>query len=81
MLSIRGVYDGKKIKPLEKFNVPPNIDVIITFIDKGQVDHSIDDKTQGLLELSGSWEDDRSAEEIIKDIYDSRTSSNKDIEL
>ncbi|MCK4765956.1 MAG: hypothetical protein KAW12_27400 [Candidatus Aminicenantes bacterium] len=70
MLSIRGVYDGKKIKPLEKFNVPPNVEVIITFVDKTPADHPIDDKTKGLLELSGTWEDDRSAEEIIRTIRD-----------
>jgi predicted transcriptional regulator len=26
-----------------------------------------------ITDLAGKWEDDRSAEEIIKDIYDSRT--------
>lgn len=39
------------------------------------------DRTKGLLELSGTWEDNRSAEEIIKEIYDSRTASQKDITL
>ena len=33
MLSIRGIYDGKKIKPLEKFDVPPDVEVIITFME------------------------------------------------
>lgn len=42
-------------------------------MDKSTTDQSIDDKTRDLLELSGTWEDDRSVEEIIKEIYDSRT--------
>lgn len=81
MLSIRGVYDGKKIKPLEKFDVPPNVEVIITFMENKSEYQSIDDKTKDLLELSGTWEDDRSADEIIKEIYESRTISKKDINL
>ncbi len=83
MISVRGVYDGKKIKALETFNVPPNVEVIITFLDKeiGTGSHGTDNKTKEFLELAGSWEDERSAEEIIKEIYDSRTSSRKDISL
>lgn len=81
MISIRGVYDGKKIKPLEKFDVPPNVEVIITFIENKPGDRSVDDQTNDLLELSGTWEDDRSPDEIIKDIYESRTASKKDIHL
>ena len=81
MISVRGIYDGKTIRPLEHFNVPPNVEVIITFMDRKISSQSIDNKTKELLELSGTWEDDRTAEEIIKEIYDSRTSSQKDINL
>jgi hypothetical protein len=81
MLSVRGIYDGKQIKPLEEFDAPPNVEVIITFMDKSITDQSIDDKTKELLELSGTWEDDRSVEEIIKEIYDSRTASQKGADL
>ena len=77
MLSVRGIYDGKQIKPLEEFDAPPNVEVIITFMDKRTTDQSIDDKTKELLELSGTWEDDRSVEEFINEIYDSRTASQK----
>lgn len=31
-----------------------------------------------LIETFGAWEDDRTTEDIIKDIYDSRTISNSD---
>jgi hypothetical protein len=81
MLSVRGIYDGKKIKPLEKFDVPPNIEVIITFMDQKTTAQSKIDKKNGLLELSGTWEDDRCVEEIIKEIYDCRTSKQEDIVL
>ncbi|MBN4005329.1 CopG family transcriptional regulator [Nostoc sp. LPT] len=33
------------------------------------------------MERLGPWEDERTAEEIVKDIYDSRTISNNDISL
>jgi hypothetical protein len=81
MLSVRGIYDGKQIKPLEKFDVPPNVEVIITFMDTKTIEQPIDNKTRDLLELSGTWEDDRPVEDIIKEIYDSRTSSERDIKL
>lgn len=81
MISVRGVYDGRSIKPLEHFEVPPNVEVIITFMDRKISDQPIDNKTKELLELSGTWEDNRTAEEIIKEIYDSRTSSQKEIDL
>jgi hypothetical protein len=80
MLSVRGIYDGKRIKPLEKFHMPPNVGVIITFMDTKAGDH-LDQKTQELLELCGTWEDDRPVEEIIKGIYDSRTSNQKEVNL
>ena len=81
MVSIRGIYDGQAIRPLEHFNVPSNVEVIITFMDTQIPGKSIDNKTKELLELSGTWEDDRTPEEIIKEIYDCRTSSQKDIDL
>ena len=40
-----------------------------------------DDSPTALLVRMGPWEDDRSTEEIIRDIYDSRTSSDRVIEL
>jgi hypothetical protein len=81
MLSVRGIYDGKQIKPLEEFDVPPNVEVIITFMDQKTTSKSRVDKRNGLPGLSGTWEDDRPVEEIIKEIYDSRTSKREDIVL
>lgn len=81
MLSVRGIYDGKRIKPLESFDIPPNVEVIITFMDKRTTAEPVNDKKKDLLALSGTWEDDRPADEIIKEIYDSRTSSQKGLGL
>lgn len=79
MLSIKGIYDGKNIKPLETFTALPNSEVIITFIEKKK-DQSAK-KIDNLLDLCGSWKDDRSPEEIIDDIYKGRTSRNRELEL
>ena len=71
MLSIRGIYNGKEIRPLEKINVRHNVQVIITFLENKFLKKS--NKIKDLLSLSGTWEDKRTSEEIIKDIYDART--------
>ncbi|MEW5766801.1 MAG: hypothetical protein AB1797_04130 [bacterium] len=73
MLAIRGIYDGRQIKLLEKVDIPPNIDVIITFLDDKLPQKPVTDKTKRLLALSGTWEDDRSIDEMIEEIYESRT--------
>ena len=72
MTSIQGVYDGKTIKPLEDFHANPNVRVIITFLDTSPLagDEALTDR---LLELEGSWEDTRSADDIVNEIYQSRT--------
>jgi len=81
MLSVRGIYDGKQIKPIEEFDVPPNVEVIITFMEQETERQTKKEKQNELLILSGTWEDDRPIEEIIKEIYDSRTSNSEDIVL
>ncbi len=37
MLSIQGIYDGKKIKPLEEIKARPNVRVIITFLEEASL--------------------------------------------
>jgi len=81
MLSVRGIYDGRRIKPVEEFNMPPGVDVIITFMEPGVNNRSADIETRELLELCGTWQDSRPVNEIIDDIYQSRTSSQKEIIL
>ncbi|MBC6429467.1 DUF2281 domain-containing protein [Nostoc sp. HG1] len=45
--------------------------------EKSLYEHPLDT----FMERLGPWEDERTAEEIVKDIYDSRTISNNDISL
>ncbi len=52
MYAIKGVYDGKKIRPLEPIvDVSKNTEVIITFLD-GVKGHGHKD---GVLKLAGIW--------------------------
>lgn len=88
MISIRGIYTGKEIKPLEDIRVRPNVGVIITFLDDVEEDSfskkessSSKNSTEIFLEKCGGWEDARGPKEIIADIYDSRTSSERGAKL
>lgn len=80
MTSIQGVYDGKTIKPLEDFHVDTNVRVIITFLDAVPLAGD-EAQTDRLLELGGSWQDTRSADDIVNEIYQGRTVGNRDIRL
>jgi len=44
---------------------------------KNQSLKSIDRKRKDLTYFSGKWQDNRTADEIIKDIYDSRRSNTR----
>lgn len=88
MISIRGIYTGKEIKPLEDIRVRPNVGVIITFLEDEEkdVDHKKEtnmpnSNTEAFLKKCGGWEDTRGPEEIIADIYDSRASSDRGSKL
>lgn len=88
MLSIRGVYTGNEIKPLENISVRANVQVIITFLDeeKLETDQQLKSKgiynyTQIFLDKCQGWEDSRSPEEIITEIYTLRTSSDRKVQL
>lgn len=93
MLSIQGIYTGNEIKPLEKIHLRPNIRVIITFLEDdsslfapappagNQGGVRSQTRTQRFLEKCGGWQDTRSPEELIADIYASRTSSERGVRL
>ncbi len=81
MRSIRGIYTGKEIKFLEEIHIRPNVRVIITFLEDESPISDVDEDTEGLLALSGTWEDERSVETIIQDIYESRTANTEEIVL
>ena len=82
MQSIRGIYNGKTVVPLDTAYAPPNSRVIITFLDEPAdlaltaiaADHA-------LSFLSGSWQDTRSAEEIVCDIYESRVHPSREVNI
>jgi hypothetical protein len=40
-----------------------------------------DEDTEGLLALSGTWEDDHPVEAIIREIYESRTIGKEEVSL
>lgn len=88
MLSIRGVYTGNQIKPLENIPVRANVQVIITFLDEEKLEttqqrkkNRIYNSTQIFLDKCQGWEDTRSPEEIINEIYTLRTSSERKVQL
>lgn len=62
MLAIKGIYDGKSIKPLEKTPVNKKFKVVITFIEE------IDD-TELLREFSSQTESFSFWENPKEDIY------------
>jgi hypothetical protein len=69
MLSIKGIYDGEKIIPKEPINLESNenFEVIITFVRPIEKAKKIE-----LKHFCGIWKDDRSAEEIVEQIYKQR---------
>jgi len=89
MLSIRGVYTGNQIKPLEHIPIRANVQVIITFLDEEklettqqcQTNRIYNNQTQRFLDKCLGWEDTRSPEEIINEIYTLRTSSEQKVQL
>jgi hypothetical protein len=92
MISIRGIYTGSEIKPLEDIRVQPNVQVIITFLENisddtetekqlNKEDEFAKNPTDLFLEKCGGWQDTRRPDEIIEDIYASRTISYRGSQL
>ncbi len=93
MQSIRGIYTGKEIKPLEEIHVRPNTQVKITFLDEAlsDTDREPEDETskeapsksptQLFLEKCDGWEDTRGVDAIIAEIYEARTTSERGANL
>ncbi len=82
-LQIKGIQDDlyQKIKEMaasENRSISQQILFLVReyMVRKGAV-RSIKPPAQVLLELSGSWEDDRDAEQILTDLKHSRKSSAK----
>jgi hypothetical protein len=89
MLSIRGIYTGKEIKPLEDIPVQANVQVIITFLEQDKINpkaesegpNSSQNLTQLFLDKCGGWKDTHCPADIVSEIYASRTSSEKGKQL
>ncbi|MCK5522379.1 MAG: hypothetical protein KAI83_04520 [Thiomargarita sp.] len=91
MLSIRGIYTGKEIKPLENIPVQPNVQVIITFLERDNLKMMQEvapkktdtqkSSTQLFLDKCNGWEDTRCSADLITEIYASRTSSDRGKQL
>ena len=79
MLSVKGIYDGEKIIPKEPINLEKGkqFEVIITFIKPVErINQSVLDK------FCGIWKDDRTAQEIVDEIYKQRENFNlKEVNL
>jgi len=79
MLSIKGIYDGEKIIPKEPINLEKGkqFEVIITFIKPVErINQKVLDK------FCGIWNDDRTAQEIVDEIYKQRANFNlKEVNL
>jgi hypothetical protein len=69
MLSINGIYDGKRIIPTEPLPLGEGtcFKVIITFLEPIEAK-----ETNSLNQFCGIWEDDRDAQEIVAEIYKER---------
>jgi len=53
LLVIKGIYDGKEIKPLEKIPFDDKYDVIITFVDKQSENKEIAEQITLINALTG----------------------------
>ena len=82
-LQIKGIDDGlygqiKRLASQENRSVSQQVLFLVkSYLSRKKTMHSIKTPAQVLLELSGSWEDSRSPESIIKDIKIARKNSKK----
>lgn len=77
MLTIEGIFDGQKIEAVEKVPFIEKKRVLITFLEDILYLPISERKTpaQVLLDLFGTWEDERDAEEIVAEIRSARKNS------
>lgn len=84
-MAIRSVFEKRILAEIQ--DIPPHaqekLAKLIRFFKKELLDADQDEetKTKRLLALAGSWQDERSAEEIIKDIQSARRSRAKPVEF
>ena len=64
MISVKGLYDGEKIKLLEKVDTKTPQKVIITFLESGE-EKALSQRLYKLAETGGSFEFLKDSEEDI----------------
>jgi hypothetical protein len=74
--AVEGIYSDGKVILNENVPVKGSSKVLVIFMDDYQDKAA---KKERLLKTFGSWEDNRNADQIINDIYSSRTSRKEDI--
>ncbi|MEW6608637.1 MAG: hypothetical protein AB1414_14525 [bacterium] len=76
MLAVKGIYDGSTVQLLEQIDLKKTYYVAVTFLEPFHR-KDLDERKRKLLSLCGSWKDNRSPEEIIRDIHKSRKDSDR----
>lgn len=76
--AVEGIYSEGKITLNEHVSVKGKSKVLVVFLEDYQEKA---DRKKRLMETFGTWEDERKAEQIIEDIYSSRSSRKEEISL
>ena len=72
----------REIKDLPESEIKKIIKMIKFFKKEVlQVDKHKDEESREFWDSFGSWQDERTAKEIVRDIYETRRSSSRDIKL
>ena len=74
MLAVKGIYDGNSVQFLEQVALKKSYYVAITFLEPLHR-KELDERKRKLLSLCRSWQDNRSVEDILKDIHRFRQDS------
>lgn len=74
MISVKGIYDGKRIKPAEKIKFKKKSEVIITFLDEEVIETEKSEKE--FYKTFGAWRK-FDVDRLIKEIYKDRKVSHR----
>ena len=74
LISVPALYDGQKIRLLEKAPVKGAYRVLVTFVEPTQDEVSLSDDLERFWASFGAWQDDRPIESTLRDIHKSRRS-------
>ena len=74
LVSVPAVYDGKRIKLLEKVPVKEPYHVLVTFVEPTHEKEERRRELDRFWASFGAWRDDRPAEATLRDIHEARRS-------